>query len=97
MTNAGKLRYDAIPIPETLDSVIYEAVKKGARRSAEIMIKKSGRPISVLNLFAYTGAATIACAAAGASVCHGFRIWHQQSPLPTPQHRRQGSPSGGPK
>ncbi|MDD4291227.1 MAG: class I SAM-dependent methyltransferase [Clostridia bacterium] len=27
-------------------------------------------PIRVLNLFAYTGAATVACAAAGASVCH---------------------------
>ena len=26
--------------------------------------------MSVVNLFAYTGAATIACAAAGASVCH---------------------------
>lgn len=34
------------------------------------MIKKAGREISVLNLFAYTGAATVACAAAGASVCH---------------------------
>ena len=33
-------------------------------------IKKAGRPISVLNLFAYTGGATVACAAAGASVCH---------------------------
>ena len=33
-------------------------------------ISDSGRPIRVLNLFAYTGAATIACAAAGASVCH---------------------------
>ena len=32
--------------------------------------RKAGRPISVLNLFAYTGGATIACAAAGASVCH---------------------------
>ena len=29
-------------------------------------IKKSNRPIRVLNLFAYTGAATIACASAGA-------------------------------
>ena len=29
-----------------------------------------GRPIRVLNLFAYTGGATVACAAAGASVCH---------------------------
>ena len=34
-------------------------------------IRQAGRPISVLNLFAYTGAASIACAAAGASVCHG--------------------------
>ena len=33
-------------------------------------IRGAGRPISVLNLFAYTGGATIACAAAGASVCH---------------------------
>ena len=33
-------------------------------------IRRAGRPIRVLNLFAYTGAATIACAAAGASVCH---------------------------
>ena len=33
-------------------------------------IRKAGRPISVLNLFAYTGGATLACAAAGASVCH---------------------------
>jgi 23S rRNA (cytosine1962-C5)-methyltransferase len=34
------------------------------------LIEKAGRPISVLNLFAYTGGATVACAAAGASVCH---------------------------
>ena len=33
-------------------------------------IRRAGRPIQVLNLFAYTGAATVACAAAGASVCH---------------------------
>lgn len=33
-------------------------------------IKKAGRPISVLNLFAYTGAATVAALKAGASVCH---------------------------
>ena len=33
-------------------------------------IRNAGRPINVLNLFAYTGGATIACAAAGASVCH---------------------------
>ena len=34
------------------------------------LIKNAGRPISVLNLFGYTGGATVACAAAGASVCH---------------------------
>ena len=34
------------------------------------MIKETARPISVLNLFAYTGGATISAAAAGASVCH---------------------------
>lgn len=34
------------------------------------LIQASGRPIQVLNLFSYTGGATLACAAAGASVCH---------------------------
>jgi len=33
-------------------------------------IRKAGRPVNVLNLFAYTGGATLAAAAAGASVCH---------------------------
>ncbi len=33
-------------------------------------IGNAGRPIKVLNLFAYTGGATIAAAKAGASVCH---------------------------
>jgi len=33
-------------------------------------IRAAGRGISVLNLFAYTGGATLAAAAAGASVCH---------------------------
>ena len=33
-------------------------------------IKSSGREIKVLNLFAYTGGATVACLKAGASVCH---------------------------
>lgn len=34
------------------------------------LIRSANRPIKVLNLFAYTGGATIACAKAGASVCH---------------------------
>lgn len=33
-------------------------------------IKNEGRPIKVLNLFAYTGGATLACAQAGAQVSH---------------------------
>lgn len=47
-------------------------------------IKNAGRPISVLNLFAYTGGATIACASAGASVCHvdaskGMVAWAKEN------------------
>ena len=34
------------------------------------LIRGAGRQVSVLNLFAYTGGATVACAAAGARVCH---------------------------
>ncbi len=34
------------------------------------LIRRANRPIRVLNLFAYTGGATVAAAAAGASVCH---------------------------
>ena len=33
-------------------------------------IREANRPIRVLNLFAYTGGASVACLAAGASVCH---------------------------
>lgn len=34
------------------------------------LIGGAGRPVRVLNLFAYTGGATVAAAKAGASVCH---------------------------
>lgn len=34
------------------------------------MIRETGRPVKVLNLFAYTGGATLAAAAAGANVTH---------------------------
>lgn len=33
-------------------------------------IRNAGRQLNILNLFAYTGGATVAAAAAGASVCH---------------------------
>ena len=47
-------------------------------------IRAAGRPIRVLNLFAYTGGATIAAAAAGASVCHvdaakGMVAWAKEN------------------
>ena len=32
--------------------------------------KRGSEPVKVLNLFAYTGGATLACAAAGANVTH---------------------------
>ncbi|MDR2532620.1 MAG: class I SAM-dependent methyltransferase [Oscillospiraceae bacterium] len=34
------------------------------------LIKNAEKPVKVLNLFAYTGGATLACAEAGAEVCH---------------------------
>ena len=51
---------------------------------AREQIKRAGRPVSVLNLFAYTGGATVACAAAGASVCHvdaarGMVAWAREN------------------
>ena len=47
-------------------------------------IRRAGRPVSVLNLFAYTGGATLAAAAAGASVCHvdaskGMVAWAREN------------------
>lgn len=34
------------------------------------LIQGAGRPVKILNLFAYTGGATLACLRAGAQVCH---------------------------
>ena len=47
-------------------------------------IRQAGRPIKVLNLFAYTGGATLAAAAAGASVTHvdaskGMVTWAKEN------------------
>ena len=47
-------------------------------------IKKSNRKIKVLNLFAYTGGATVACAYAGADVVHvdsskGMVVWAKEN------------------
>ena len=47
-------------------------------------IRNSKKEIKVLNLFAYTGGATVACAAAGAAVCHvdsskGMVTWAKEN------------------
>ena len=47
-------------------------------------IKTAKREIKVLNLFAYTGGATVACLSAGASVCHvdsskGMITWAKEN------------------
>ena len=47
-------------------------------------IKKAKREINVLNLFAYTGGATVACGYAGAKVCHvdsskGMTTWAKEN------------------
>lgn len=47
-------------------------------------IRKAGHPVKVLNLFAYTGGATLAAAAAGASVTHvdaskGMVTWAKEN------------------
>ena len=47
-------------------------------------IRNEKREVKVLNLFAYTGGATVACAAAGASVCHvdsskGMVTWAKEN------------------
>lgn len=48
------------------------------------MIRNAGRPVKVLNLFAYTGGATIACLKEGASVVHvdaskGMVAWAKEN------------------
>ena len=50
------------------------------------LIRNAGRPIKVLNLFAYTGGATLAAAAAGASVTHvdaskGMVSWAKENAI----------------
>lgn len=51
---------------------------------SELIKEEKGREINVLNLFAYTGGATVAAAAAGAKVCHvdaakGMVAWAKEN------------------
>ncbi len=56
-------------------------------------IKNAGREIKVLNLFAYTGGATVACGYAGASVCHvdsskGMVAWAKENVISSGLEKR---------
>ena len=63
----------------------------------DLMIKKiteSKREIKVLNLFAYTGGATVACLSAGASVCHvdsskGMTTWAKENVISSGLEKKQ--------
>ena len=55
--------------------------------------KKNNREIKVLNLFAYTGGATVACLSAGASVCHvdsskGMTTWAKENVISSGLEKR---------
>lgn len=56
-------------------------------------IKNAKRDIKVLNLFAYTGGATVACSYAGASVCHvdsskGMTTWAKENVISSGLEKR---------
>ena len=57
-------------------------------------IKKEKREVKVLNLFAYTGGATVACLSAGASVCHvdsskGMVSWAKENVISSGLEKRK--------
>ena len=56
--------------------------------------KKSKREIKILNLFAYTGGATVSCLSAGASVCHvdsskGMTTWAKENVISSGLEKKQ--------
>ena len=67
-----------VPVPDGAEN---------AKRPLSRLLSRNGdapEPVRVLNLFAYTGAATVACAKAGASVCHvdaakGMVAWAREN------------------
>ena len=64
----GELRFWAQPTPFRHLGVFPEQASQWDWMSG--LIRAAGRPLKVLNLFGYTGLATLAAAAAGASVTH---------------------------
>lgn len=64
----GELKFLIKPMGFKHTGLFPEQAGNWEKMSA--LIKNANRPINVLNLFAYTGGATVACLKAGASVCH---------------------------
>ncbi len=78
----GDLRFQVKPMSFKHTGIFPEQAANWDWASAQI--RNAGRPIRVLNLFAYTGAATVACLAAGAEVCHvdaakGMVAWAREN------------------
>ena len=66
--NYGELRFQIKPMGFKHTGLFPEQATNWDWFSG--LIKNANREVSVLNLFAYTGGATVAAAKAGASVCH---------------------------
>ena len=65
-------------------AVLLRSIPDDLRVRTDKKIKNAGRPVKVLNLFAYTGGATLAAAAAGAQVTHvdaskGMVTWAKEN------------------
>ena len=75
LPQSWNIKYDSLGLTFTLKPMGFKHTGLFPEQAANWewfsdLIKKSGRPIKVLNLFAYTGGATIAAAKAGAAVVH---------------------------
>jgi len=68
--NYGGLNFSIRPTSFKHTGLFPEQVSNWEWMEKVIKKEKRNNPISVLNLFAYTGGATLACAKAGAEVCH---------------------------
>lgn len=66
----GQLRFHIRPTGFKHTGLFPEQAVNWDFMAEKIGAADLGRPVKVLNLFAYTGAATLACAAAGAEVVH---------------------------
>ena len=75
LPQSWNIKYDSLGLTFTLKPMGFKHTGLFPEQAANWewfsdLIKKAGRPIKVLNLFAYTGGATIAAAKAGAAVVH---------------------------